>query len=496
MSDARFPTPGRTPALATAGIAGGGHPKIIQGGMGVAVSNWSLARAVALRGQLGVVSGTGIDSVMVRRLQDGDVGGHVRRAMEHFPFSDIVKDTLRRYFLPDGRPADKPYLRLPLPTVEGNRFHRGLMALAGFTEVFLAKEDHDGPIGINLLTKIQLPNMATLYGAMLAGVNHVLMGAGIPRDIPGILDELSQHRRTSMRIDATVPRDGEPVVAHFDPAELGGDALPELGRPDFFPIISTHALASILLKKATGAIQGFIVEAPTAGGHNAPPRGSKTFDERGQPVYGDRDRADLEQMRGLGLPFWLAGSSGSPEALAAALDEGAAGVQVGTIFAYCAESGFETAVKQQVIDRVLAGDTDVLTDAKASPTGFPFKVVTLPGSLSESEVYEQRTRVCDLGYLREVVRTDEGKLAYRCASEPVADYVAKGGDIEETVGRKCLCNALMANVGIGQVQKGQTTPELPLVTSGDDLAAITRVLKPGATSYTAAEVVDYLLGQA
>ena len=496
MSDARFPTHGRTPALATAGLASGGHPKIIQGGMGVAVSNWRLAKAVALRGQLGVVSGTGIDSVMVRRLQDGDIGGHVRRAMEHFPFTDIVKDTLRRYFVPDGRRADKPYARLPLPTVEGNRFHRGLMALAGFTEVFLAKEGHDGPIGMNLLTKIQLPNMATLYGAMLAGVNHVLMGAGIPRDIPGILDELSQHRRTSMRIDATVPRDGEPVVAHFDPAELGGDALPELERPHFFPIISTHALASILLKKATGAIQGFIVEAPTAGGHNAPPRGGKTFDERGQPVYGDRDRADLEQMRALGLPFWLAGSSGSPEALAAALEEGAAGVQVGTIFAYCDESGFEAAVKRQVIDRVLAGDTDVLTDAKASPTGFPFKVVNLPGSLSEREEYEQRTRVCDLGYLREVVRTDEGKLVYRCASEPVADYVAKGGDIEETVGRKCLCNALMANVGIGQVQKGQTTPELPLVTSGDDLAAITRVLKPGATSYSAAEVVDYLLGQA
>lgn len=475
--------------------AGGGLPKIIQGGMGVAVSDWRLARAVAWCGQLGVVSGTGIDSVMVRRLQDGDVGGHVRRAMEHFPFATIVQGTLRRYFLPDGRLAGTPYARLPLPTVEGNRFHRGLMALASFTEVFLAKQGRDGPIGINLLTKVQLPNLATLYGAMLAGVTHVLMGAGIPREIPGILDELAQHRRASLRVDANVPRGGEPVIARFDPAEFGGDALPELGRPDFFPIVSTHALANIMLKKATGAIQGFIVEAPTAGGHNAPPRGGKTFDERGQPVYGDRDRADREQMRELGLPFWLAGSSGSPEALAAALAGGAAGVQVGTMFAYCDESGFGAAVKRQVIDRVLAGDANVFTDANASPTGFPFKVVGLPGTLSERDVYEQRTRVCDLGYLREVVRTDDGKLVYRCASEPVADYVAKGGDVADTVGRKCLCNALMANAGVGQIQKGQSTPEVPLVTSGDDLAVITRVLKPGATSYTAAEVVDYLLGR-
>jgi len=467
---------------------------IIQGGMGVAVSNWRLARAVALCGQLGVVSGTGIDTVLVRRLQDGDLGGHMRRAMERFPFQDVVKEALRRYFLPDGRAPGRPYTRLPLATIQGNPFQRGFTALAGFVEVFLAKEGHDGPIGMNLLTKIQLPNMATLYGAMLAGVNHVLMGAGIPRDIPGLLDLLAQHRPTSMRIDATVAPGAEPVVATFDPAELGGDALPELHRPAFFPIVSAHSLASMLLKKASGAIQGFVVEAPTAGGHNAPPRGGKTFDERGQPVYGERDQADLGQMRALGLPFWLAGGTASPEGVRHALAEGAAGVQVGTIFAYCEESGFEPEVKRQVIDRVLAGETDVFTDPKASPTGFPFKVVTLPGSLSEAGAYQERTRVCDLGYLREVVRTESNSLVYRCASEPIADYVAKGGAVEETAGRKCLCNALMANIGLGQVQKGQDAPELPLVTSGDDLASIARVLRPGETSYGAARVVDYLLG--
>ncbi|MBT3687389.1 MAG: nitronate monooxygenase, partial [Actinobacteria bacterium] len=58
-----------------------GLPLLIQGGMGVAVSDWRLARAVSLTGQLGVVSGTAIESVMVRRLQLGDPGGHTRRAM-------------------------------------------------------------------------------------------------------------------------------------------------------------------------------------------------------------------------------------------------------------------------------------------------------------------------------------------------------------------------------------------------------------------------------
>ena len=55
------------------------EPIIIQGGMGVAVSSWKLAKAVAVTGQLGVVSGTAVDAVMVRRLQLGDRGGHLRR---------------------------------------------------------------------------------------------------------------------------------------------------------------------------------------------------------------------------------------------------------------------------------------------------------------------------------------------------------------------------------------------------------------------------------
>lgn len=51
---------------------------VIKGGMGVAVSSWRLASAVASRGQLGVVSGVALDSVLARRLQDGDPGGEIR----------------------------------------------------------------------------------------------------------------------------------------------------------------------------------------------------------------------------------------------------------------------------------------------------------------------------------------------------------------------------------------------------------------------------------
>ena len=53
------------------------YPVIIQGGMGIAVSGWKLARAVSAEGQLGVVSGTALDGVLVRRLQLGDPEGDV-----------------------------------------------------------------------------------------------------------------------------------------------------------------------------------------------------------------------------------------------------------------------------------------------------------------------------------------------------------------------------------------------------------------------------------
>jgi len=61
------------------------RPVVIQGGMGAGVSNWRLARAVSALGQLGVVSGTALDQILVRRLQDGDPGGHMRRGLDAFP---------------------------------------------------------------------------------------------------------------------------------------------------------------------------------------------------------------------------------------------------------------------------------------------------------------------------------------------------------------------------------------------------------------------------
>ncbi|HTE18299.1 MAG TPA: nitronate monooxygenase, partial [Armatimonadota bacterium] len=424
------------------------HPLIIQGGMGVGVSNWVLAKAVSLRGQLGVVSGTCVDTLLVRRLQDGDIGGHMRRAMEAFPIPEVCNDVLRKYFRPEGLAPGEPYKEIPMYRQVVTRVREQLTILASFVEVWLAKEGHDGVVGINLLTKVQMPNLATIYGAMLAGVDYVLMGAGIPKEIPGVLDRFAAHEPVQIKFDV----DGmgsDTAYLTFDPRVHSETPL-AVKRPFFLPIIASNSLATMLTRKASGRVDGFIIEAPTAGGHNAPPRGEIVYNERGEPQYGERDVVDLEKMKDHGLPFWLAGSSGSPEKLVEALNAGAAGIQVGTLFAYTDESGIDADIKRDVIRQAQEDTIDVVTDSRASPTGFPFKVVQIGGTMSDPATYGRRERVCDLGYLREAYRRPDGRIDYRCAAEPVDTYVKKGGRVEDTVGRKCLCNALFATVGHAQ----------------------------------------------
>ena len=89
------------------------------------------------------------------------------------------------------------------------------------------------------------------------------------------------------------------------------------------------------------------------------------------------------------------------------------------------------------------------TDPRASPSGYPFKVVALDDTVSDPDAYASRQRVCDLGFLRTVYLRDGGTVGYRCTAEPEADYVGKGGELDDTEGRKCLCNGLLATVGLG-----------------------------------------------
>jgi nitronate monooxygenase len=471
-------------------------PLIIQGGMGVAVSNWCLARAVSCLGQLGVVSGTALDQVLVRRLEDGDVGGHMRRAIDAFPFPAMAQRVWERYFVSGGKAAGVPYSILPAPGRDCPRDLAELCLVANFAEVYLAREGHGHPVGINYLEKIQTAHLVSIYGAMLAGVAYVLMGAGIPLRIPGVLDAYVNHQPASYPLYVAGAQDGDDTTMHFVPREFMERDLPALERPRFLPIIASNTLAATMLKKANGRVDGFVIEGPTAGGHNAPPRGKLALNDRGEPIYGERDVVDLDRIHELGLPFWLGGTFGAPGLLRQALDAGATGVQVGTAFAYCDESGLRDDYKRAILAQVVQGTVQVVTDPLASPSGFPFKVAQVEGTVSDPAVYFARPRICDLGYLREPYRTADGTIGYRCPAEPVSVYTSKGGQEADTQGRKCICNALLATASHPQTRGHGRFVEAGIVTAGDDLTGIGRFLAPGATRYTAADVVRIILAGA
>lgn len=471
-------------------------PKIIQGGLGVAISDWRLAKTVSQLGQLGVVSGTGLSRVLVSRLMDGDLSGHMRRALTGFSLPEPVQNILNRYYVSGGKTPETPYKNPPVYSLRPPKFLDQLTAIANFVEVFLAREGHSGPVGINLLEKVQMPNLASLYGAMLAGVDVVLMGAGIPTQIAAILDKLANHQPVSYRVDMLGAGADDDYRIHFDPESIFpgiAKLVGQLKRPIFLPIISSVVLAQALIKRSEGQVDGFVIEGSTAGGHNAPPRGAFELNDKGEPIYGEKDEVNLERIKSLGLPFWLAGGYGHPHQVQAALAAGAAGVQVGTAFALCNESGMEAELKKRLLRKVLDEEAQVLTSAIASPTGFPFKVAQTEGTLSDPEDYEARNRICDLGFLRSIFKKEDGSLGYRCSAEPVDDYVRKGGNVEDTVGRTCLCNNLFATAGFAQYRKDGYV-EQPLVTLGDDLVAVGQFLKAGKTSYSAEDVITYLLG--
>ena len=461
--------------------------------MGIGVSSWRLARRVARLGEIGVVSGTAIDTVAVRELQDGDP--HNRRtALRAYPDQEIVDYLIDRFYIEGGKADDAAYRLLPIHRFNPKVRSQRILSAATFSEVYLAKQGHDGLVGLNLLGKLKRYTLACLYGAMLAGVDAVFIGAGIPTEEAQQIPKLAAGDPARLRLDvdtSQAPDDVEgPFYYELDPADLLPDP-PRLDAPDFYPIVSSDLLARILDKKLSDElIDGWVIEGPVAGGHNAPPR-NKRYDDAGHPIYDERDIVDLDQVAALGYPFYLAGGYGSPEKLQEALDRGAAGIQVGSLFSLAEESGYPADTTRRLIRALHMGDIAVRTDGRVSPTGFPFKVIELEGTLAMPEIYEERTRICDLGYLRTPYVDTKGRLQGRCPGEPVDDYVRKGGAPSDTEQRGCLCNALCANIGHGQVQKWGDEPSL--FTGGDALTDL-----PLGTAedprYTAENVIDYLYG--
>ncbi len=463
--------------------------------MGVGVSDWRLAQAVAREGALGVVSGTALDTVLVRRLYQGDPEGNVRRALAAFPDARLAQEILDRYFLEHNTPASRDFPATPMAAIlpEGRlqKHLEELLVVGGFMEVFLAKEGHSGQIGMNLLEKIQVSNPATIYGAMLAGLDYLMMGAGIPVEIPGLLDQYAAGADGSITL--TIEGDSKGVVTtlQFSPGRIISNPPETMKRPAFFAIVSSNVLARTMVTRASGRVDGIVVEDHTAGGHNAPPRGELQLTDDGEPLYGSKDAVDPAGIRKLEVPFWLGGSRGFPDSLSVARALGAAGTQVGTLFAFCRESGFLPELKRKFLEMVQAGTARVFTHLQASPTGYPLKVALVDGTVAVSPDFEERPRRCNIGLLRRLYRTPTGSIGGRCPAESPEDFVNKGGNPEEAPQARCLCNGLLASIGFGSLYS-DGYEEKPLLVPGESIPALRAIIAALGLDFTAAQVVRYL----
>ena len=341
-----------------------------------------------------------------------------------------------------------------------------------------------------------------MYGAMLANVDGIIIGAGNPDGLAAICSQLVNHEEVRIEIQVLYRESGEDFFVPFDPKLVAAGKFTQvpLQRPAILAIASLQGLVQTLANSQSQAPDGFIIEHHTAGGHNAGPQGPMKLDYRGQPIYSELDEPDLTVIRQIGIPFWLAGGYGSREKILEARNLGATGVQVGSVFALAEESGMKPAYRTAILNEIKKGTDDaaLVRTTLFSPTGFPFKVAQLAGTMADDTVYESRTRLCDIGLLQQrgLSKPDENgqrRLFHRCSAAPIGGFLKKRGLPQNAKSRRCLCNGLMSTVGLGQVKNQVEEPAI--VTIGNHLDGIRRLSHQGQHPYWVCDVVQDLLGE-
>lgn len=333
---------------------------IIQGGMGVGVSLSPLASAVAREGGLGIVSSAGIDRVVSKRLG------------RRLSIYEAVRE-----------------------------------------ELSLAKAE-GGIAGINIMVALVRDYEDSVRGALDAGIDVIISGAGLPMTLPSVKPP-------------------------------GDTAL--------IPIVSSARALELICRKWERSgyrPDGVVLEGPLAGGH----LGFK-FDEL------DLDSNRLESLlppvketaqKHGDFPVIVAGGIFTHRDIVRFLQAGADGVQMGTRFLATEESGATPEYKQAVVN---AGKEDIIvTQRPRSPCGLPFRVIRQAPMLVSAQNNARRPR-CDKGYV--LLRDKNGGYLPCPANSDSGDFF-------------CICNGLLSSAGYNGDR------EEPLYTVGSNGYRIDRIL--------------------
>jgi NAD(P)H-dependent flavin oxidoreductase YrpB (nitropropane dioxygenase family) len=434
-----------------------GMPRLIQAGMGVHISSAALANITSRLGALGIVSGAALRHVVVEEVRAGNE--ETIAAARTFPLARYIEDILA--FAPGGKKHDAMVpMDSPDPRLSG--LPRRLSVISAYIEVVRARKGHQGKVGINVMWKCALTVLPTIYGAMLAGADALLCGAGVPMELPDIVARIRAGEDLSYTPLTGTGTHVHLAIAEDDPAPL----LARLAPPKMMPILSNFAFPKRMLdtweRRNNGAKPfAFVLENHAAGGHNAPPRNKAAFTAE------DDLASYFDKVLALGVPVYVAGDfkqGGTREDFLEWLEAGAYGIQVGSRFALCTDSGMRADLRDRIIEMNQRGEMKVLTSLRNSPTGYPFKYAAVPGTLSDPAVYDARERVCNrlhLGQSHFETQPDGTvKETYICPAMPEKQFVGLGGDREELAGRVCLCNSLLSTAGV------YCDTEPPIVTLG------------------------------
>lgn len=323
---------------------------IIQGGMGVGVSLFPLAAAVAGEGGVGIVSSAALDRLVSKRT-----------GKKHTSYE------------------------------------------AAFAEVSQAKAK-GGVAGINIMVALIQDYEDSVKGAIDAGADVIISGAGLPLSLP---------------------------------------AIQKPGETGLIPIVSSARALEIICKKWERLgyrPDAVVLEGPLAGGH----LGFKLEEIGIESNRLENLLPPVKEMAGKfgGFPVIVAGGIYTHDDIVRFLKRGADGVQMGTRFLVAKECSATDAYKQAVID---AGKEDILAaQSPGSPCGLPFMVIKKSG-MFQSALEQKRKPRCDKGY---VLRPDrEGKFT-QCRAR-----LDDGGAF-------CICNGLLSSAGYNPDQ------EDPLYTVG------------------------------
>ncbi len=333
---------------------------IIQGGMGVGVSLSPLASAVAREGGVGIVSSACLDRL-------------------------VSKKAVKKHNTYD----------------------------AAYEEVSVAKAS-GGIAGINIMVALVRDYEDSVRGALDAGADVIISGAGLPLGLPGI-----QPPKETALI---------PIVSSARALELICKKWERLGyRPD-----------------------AVVLEGPLAGGH----LGFKI------------DQIDLESnrlenlfppvkemaMKYGDIPVIVAGGIYTHEDIQRFIGMGANGVQMGTRFLATEESSASAEYKEAVIR---AQEEDIIVAHKpGSPCGLPFRVIK-QSPMYVSAMRRLRPPKCDKGYV--LLKDSEGKFT-RCPAK------------ESNEECFCICNGLLSSAGYNRDK------EEPLYTVGTNACRVERIV--------------------